>query len=87
MKFIKNYRGYGIFDSGCGYLLIGDKDTPDYIQKPFCDTEQAETYIDGLCAGKPIECPTQDPEFHRHQNVTHSVSIYCSTTSCDQFYG
>lgn len=46
MKFIKNYRGYGIFDSGCGYLLIGDKDTPDYIQKPFCDTEQAETYID-----------------------------------------
>lgn len=53
MKFIETYRGYSIFDSLKGHFLIGDKDSPDFIQLPFTSVEEARSHIDSLC-GEPV---------------------------------
>ena len=48
MKRVASHKGYGIFDSGMGYLLISSDDEWDFVQEPFCCAASARQRIDEL---------------------------------------
>jgi hypothetical protein len=74
---VETYRGCGIYDFG-DYYLLAEEDEWDYIQLPFVSLPQARTFIDGMRAGQPVACPTQDPSFHQRLPVPVEVNVHVS---------